>query len=129
MKILIAEDEYNTAVPYKIALEMKNHEVVITNNGEGCLKLYRDALKIMPRQNGSPFDVVILDYRMPDKNGIEVAEEILSLNPHQKIIFASAYLKQFLTESMEKLKHAIVIMQKPFELDELVGRLEQTNHA
>ena len=33
MKILISEDEHAIAVPYKIALEKRNHEVVITDNG------------------------------------------------------------------------------------------------
>jgi CheY-like chemotaxis protein len=40
----------------------------------------------------SPFDVVVLDYKMPSKDGMEVAKEILQINPYQRIIFASAYV-------------------------------------
>jgi CheY-like chemotaxis protein len=39
--------------------------------------------------SSSPFDVVVLDYRMPKKDGTEVAKEILDLNPNQRIIFES----------------------------------------
>ena len=31
-----------------------------------------------------------MDHRMPSKDGIEVTEEILSINPNTKIIFVSA---------------------------------------
>jgi CheY-like chemotaxis protein len=40
-----------------------------------------------------PFDAVILDYKMSKINGMQVAKEILAVNSHQRIIFASAYLK------------------------------------
>jgi CheY-like chemotaxis protein len=30
---------------------------------------------------------------MPKMNGMEVAKEILAVNPHQRIIFASAYVR------------------------------------
>jgi hypothetical protein len=43
MKKLIAEDEYNIAMQYRIALENRKHEVLITYDGEECLKSYRDA--------------------------------------------------------------------------------------
>ena len=49
-----------------------------------------------------PFDAVMLDYRMPKINGIEVAKEILAVNPHQRIIFASAYVKETLTDSIKE---------------------------
>ncbi len=124
LKILIAEDENAIAVPYKIALEQRNHEVVLTEDGEECIKTYYDALKRMPKSNGSPFDVVVLDYRMPKKDGMEVAKEILAENPCQRIIFASAYVKETLVDSVKQLKQIVELMQKPFELDALIDTIE-----
>ena len=43
-----------------------------------------------------PYDAVILDYKMPDRNGIEVAKEILAVNSHQRIIFVSAFVEEWL---------------------------------
>jgi CheY-like chemotaxis protein len=70
------------------------------------------------------FVVVILDYKMPGMNGMEVAKEILAVNPHQRIIFASAYVKETLQESVKQLKQVVELMQKPFFLSRLVDTIE-----
>ncbi|MGH9909659.1 MAG: response regulator [Nitrososphaerales archaeon] len=124
MKILIAEDEPDIAMAYKIALERRNHQVVLAENGEECLKAYGDALKHMSNSDSVPFDAVVVDYRMPKKDGMEVAMEILALNPHQRLIFASAYVKDALVDSVKQLKKIVELMPKPFELDALVGTIE-----
>ncbi len=72
----------------------------------------------------SPFDAVILDYRMPKKDGIEVAKEILCINPNQRIIFASAYVKETLKDAVKELKRAVELMQKPFKLEALIDTIE-----
>jgi DNA-binding NtrC family response regulator len=71
-----------------------------------------------------PFDVVILDYRMPRKDGMEVAKEILEIKPNQRIIFASAYVKDTLEDSVKQLKKVVELMQKPFKADVLVDTIE-----
>jgi len=124
MKILIAEDEQDIAIPYRVVLEKRKHQVVITDNGEACLEAYNDAIKRTPKSDSTPFDAVVLDYRMPKKDGMEVAKEILATNPHQRIIFASAYVKDTLVDSVKQLKQVVELMQKPFELDALVDTIE-----
>ena len=61
---------------------------------------------------------------MPKKDGMEVAKEILSINPNQRIIFASAYVKDTLVDSVKELKQAVELMQKPFKLEALIDTLE-----
>jgi DNA-binding response OmpR family regulator len=41
MKILIAEDDTSIAEAYKDALETRNHKIILTENGEECLKKYQ----------------------------------------------------------------------------------------
>lgn len=53
-----------------------------------------------------------------------VAKEILAVNPHQRIIFASAYVKETLQESVKQLKQVVELMQKPFSLTQLVDTVE-----
>lgn len=72
----------------------------------------------------APYDVVILDYSMPSINGMEVAKEILAINSHQRIIFASAYVKETLEHSIKQLKQVVELIQKPFELSKLVDTIE-----
>ena len=73
-----------------------------------------------------PYDAVVLDYRMPKKDGLEVAKEILTLNPSQRIIFASAYVKETLREAVKELRQAVELIQKPFLPEELVDIVEDT---
>jgi DNA-binding NtrC family response regulator len=129
MNILIAEDETDIALLYKIALERRNHQVITTENGENCLKAYHEKCQYIRTAIDAigqtlPFDVVILDHKMPMINGMQVAEEILAMNPHQRIIFASAYVKETLTDSIRKLKQVVELMQKPFNLNTLIDTVE-----
>jgi DNA-binding NarL/FixJ family response regulator len=59
------------------------------------------------------FDMVILDYRMPGTNGIEVAKEIIKINPKQRIIIASSYPRETLSYSMKELEQLVELVQKP----------------
>lgn len=127
LRILIAEDEHSIAAQYKLILEKRGHQVKITEDGEQCVKVYSEAMKALKEsndRNNSPFDVVVLDYRMPGMDGIEVAEQILQINPKQRIVFASAYVKESLMEAVQRLKRIIEFMQKPFRLISLVGAIE-----
>lgn len=134
MKILIAEDEEDIALVYEKALETRKHEVVITFNGEDCLKTYHDKVYHMKFQtlpllsrystNLSPFDILLLDYKLPDMNGMEVAKEILAVNPHQRIIFVSAYVKGTLQDSVKQLHQIVELMQKPITINELIDTVE-----
>lgn len=126
MKILIAEDDHDTATQYMLMLESRNHHVVVVNDGEACLKAYYDAWRRMEAEtdNESPFDVIILDYAMPKSNGMEVAKAIFGLNPQQRIIFASAYAKETLVDSVKQLNRIVELLQKPFSLQSLVNTIE-----
>jgi CheY-like chemotaxis protein len=142
MRILIAEDEPDISHTYRVALESRNHDVNITNNGIGCIQIYREELakrnqtsldnnmnynnasRDSPPTATSPFDVVVLDYKMPGKDGMEVAKEILTMNPNQRIIFASAYVKDTLEESVKKLNRVVELLQKPFEIQAFIDTIE-----
>lgn len=140
MEILIAEDEQYIWKPYKIALESRGHNVVITENGQDCINTYKRELKEKARlvavaigknynrynnkHHHPPFDAVVLDYLMPGKDGMEVAKEILELNSKQRIIFASSYVKETLENSVKQLRQVVELIQKPFEANVLVDIIE-----
>lgn len=123
MKILIAEDVRHTALQYKIALEDRNHHVVVTNDGEDCLKIY-DQYHRQASKSDKPFDVVIVDYRMPKRDGLNLARQIRTIQPKQRILFASAYLKEALLESLKEL-HGVEFIEKPFDLEDLIEVVER----
>ena len=44
--------------------------------------------------------------------------------PNQRIIFASAYVLETLKESVKNLRQVVELLQKPFEIDDLVDTIE-----
>jgi DNA-binding NtrC family response regulator len=61
---------------------------------------------------------------MPRKDGMEVAKEILTVNPVQRIIFASAYVKESIENSVKELKRVVELLQKPFEIQAFIDTIE-----
>ncbi|MGC1132260.1 MAG: response regulator [Nitrososphaeraceae archaeon] len=131
-RILIAEDDEDTALTYKIALKDAGYEAKIVANGEECAKIYLEKFqeflllkskKTAVHPYDQPFEVVILDYRMPRMDGLQVAKEILTVNPRQRIIFASAYVKETLKDSVKGLKQVVELLQKPFSSQILVDMI------
>jgi CheY-like chemotaxis protein len=116
MKVLVAEDDAAMANIYLIALRAKGHDVTLTSNGDECIGAYKES-----RQ---PFDVVVLDYKMPGMDGLQAAKEILRTNRKQRLIFASAYVKETLLDSVKHLEQVVELIQKPFEPKVLVELVE-----
>jgi len=127
MKILVAEDELDIALQYELALKDRNHQVIITHDGEQCLEAFYLELERHEASNKyhkPPFDAIVLDYRMPKKDGMEVAKEILAIEPKQRILFASAYVLETLVDSVKTLQQVVELIQKPFELDPFIDLIE-----
>jgi len=133
MRVLIADDEIEILGLYKAFLEGKGREVITATDGRKCIDAYR---RFNQKESADYFDVVILDQKMPFMTGLQAAVEILEINPHQKIIFASGYLEKTLLEVLTKLDKAIAVIEKPFSLDvldyminnsEIFERLEKIN--
>lgn len=129
LEILVAEDHPDTARVYRMTLEDRGHWVTIATNGEDCLNIYHEVyqkviLRSNPKEHIQPFDVVVLDYKMPKINGIEVAKEILTVNSRQRIVLASAYLQDTLIKSLQQLKQIVEVLNKPFSQQELLGTVE-----
>jgi CheY-like chemotaxis protein len=124
LNVLVAEDEPDVQILYKYTLEDRGHNAILTNNGNECLKTYQEQYK-HKKQSPSFFDVVILDYRMPGRmNGVDVAREILDMNPKQRIILVTAHAKETLESSIKKLKRIIELIQKPFSPQALIDTIE-----
>lgn len=116
-RILIAEDNKFTAMQYAKLLENQDHLVEIAIDGEECIQKYAESIN--EDSDESKFDVLILDHSMPKRSGAEVAADILSLNPDQNIILASAYALSA-EKNYSKLKNKITFLQKPFELSKIL---------
>ena len=122
LKILIAEDDEDIAYQYAESLKSLGHGVFVTKDGEECLSAYRYGL-MKSFDNRSPFDVVVVDYAMPKKNGVELAKAILAEQPKQKIIFVSAH-GNLLLEDLEEFGSNVEFLSKPVSILALIAKIE-----
>ncbi len=70
--------------------DIENHpkfDIVACNQGDDAIKVAEAA-----REQGEPFDVVILDVRMPPGiDGVEAGSQIRKLDPDVEIVFVTGY--------------------------------------
>ncbi|MBU4032169.1 MAG: response regulator [Candidatus Thermoplasmatota archaeon] len=77
------DDEPSVIEIYREILEMKGHQIIAEAfNGEEAVRIYGDLAK-------KP-DIMIMDHRMPVKNGLDSMKEILAINPMQCVLFVTA---------------------------------------
>lgn len=113
MHILIAEDEFEIANSLKRNFTDEGHTSVIAQDG---LK----ALEFIASEN---FDLLLLDWRMPHKSGIEIVKEVRSTKNNTPIILLTA-----LTDVSNKVEAlhlgADDYITKPFSFAELTARID-----
>ena len=89
--MLIVDDEMDMRMLVRVVIEIANDGLSIVGeaaDGAEALRVWRDL-------DGPPVpDVVILDNRMPELTGLEVAEQILTERPGQLIVLYSAFLDE-----------------------------------
>ena len=130
MNILMLNDNENKVLGYKRELEFRNHNLLVTKTPEACLKLYQSELqeiffKTDPVEHVQPFDVVILDCDSCGAGGIEVAKEILAVNPRQRIVLiVTAEVYQSISKSSDEVKSSLAILRKPIGNHRIVDIIE-----
>lgn len=81
-RILIIDDEENIRRVTRLTLQAAGYEVGEAGNGESGLKLFGD---------GSNWDAVLLDQRMPGIDGLETLQHINERDASARVIMATAY--------------------------------------
>lgn len=81
-RILIIDDEENIRRVTRLALEAAGYEVGEADDGEKGLELFGD---------GSGWDAVLLDQRMPGMDGLETLRRIKGRAPGAHVIMVTAY--------------------------------------
>lgn len=75
-EILVIDDEQGIRNLLDRLLSRKGYEVVLAESGQKDLKLFR-------RERP---DVMVLDLKMPEMNGLTVLQQIRQLNPTQSVV-------------------------------------------
>ena len=112
--ILIIDDEQSQREVLKGYLQKKNFRVITASSGIEGLEVV----------NKEQVDIVLSDYKMPDKTGIEVLEEVKRINPEISFVLMTAY--GTIENAVKAMRlGAYDYLSKPIDLDELELLLEK----
>lgn len=92
-RILVVDDEPDIRALLQVVLAVEGWEAVEASSGEEALDRAREG----------EIDVAVLDYRMPEMTGIEVARRLLADHFPAPIVIFSAYLDRELTAECARL--------------------------
>jgi two-component system response regulator GlrR len=108
-KILIVDDDQNILEVIKMRLEAVGYNITTSISGDLALIKAREEL----------FDLVITDLKMSPKDGIQLMEELLLINPEMPIIILTAH--GTIENAVEAVKKgAYSYLLKPFDNKELI---------
>lgn len=116
MRILVADDDPTSCEMLRKSIRSgTSHEVEIVHDGASALAKIRES---------APFDVLLLDWVMPNLSGVELCRQVRAMaglrQPHISLISA----KNLQSEAIEGLASgADDFMPKPISLKLLLGRL------
>jgi DNA-binding NtrC family response regulator len=114
-KIFIVDDDCDVVSLFEQFLKIEGHEVVSkAYNGEEAVDIFKHMQKIP--------EIIIMDHRMPIKNGLLTTKEILNINHNVNVIFVSA---DYTVKEQALAAGAIDFIEKPIELDVLLSKIEK----
>ncbi|GAA0068755.1 hypothetical protein UT300003_02780 [Clostridium sardiniense] len=107
-KILIVDDEKNIRIGIKHCLKSEGYNISMACDGE-------EALHKAENEN---YDLILMDYQMPNRNGVEILKILRENNILTKVIIMTAYGTVDVAVEAMKLG-AVDFISKPFTLDKL----------
>jgi DNA-binding NtrC family response regulator len=107
--ILVVDDEPNVRESFRLVLE-DAYDVIDVPDGARALEAVR----------ASPVDLVLLDIRLPEMDGIEVLERLKALDEGVEVILVTAVKTVRMAVAAMKLG-AFDYVTKPFDEDELLS--------
>ncbi len=107
-KILIVDDEKNIRIGLKHCLKSEGYNISMACDGD-------EALYKAENEN---YGLILMDYQIPNKNGIEVLKILRENNILTKVIIMTAYGTVNIAVEVMKLG-AVDFISKPFTLDKL----------
>lgn len=114
VRVLIVDDDETFCRLLAEVLGNKGMQVVWTTDG---LLGYEKSLY-------EPYDLFILDERMPLVLGTELVEDLKRDNPQAKIILISAFADETLQKRSERL--GVPLLSKPFDAERLLDVVQRT---
>jgi CheY-like chemotaxis protein len=128
-KILLVDDEPDITTVFALGLEDYGFKVDVFN----------DPLQALSDFKKGSYDLVLINYKMPNMNGFELHREIRKIDEKVKVCFITAF-EVYYDELKKKFQNSLnassrrqhrqeedvkCFIQKPIDIDELIRRIKQ----
>lgn len=113
-KILIVDDAGPVVVLCVNVLQALGYAVKGANRGETAVELMRK----------EPFDLMVLDYKMPGMTGFEVFQQARTLHPGMAVVLVTGHGTPEIINEANRMGFNGILL-KPFTSDELRGTVEK----
>jgi len=117
-RVLVVDDEPQLAEIIKQMLERLGYQVDIRTNGIEALEAFRN------QSEEKRFDLVLTDMTMPHITGIELAEELLKLDPNLAILICTGFSEKADAKKVKRMGIKGFLM-KPVVLKDLAGMVRK----
>ena len=114
-KILVVDDDNDVC---RIVRSMLSHEQYQVQTGQSVA----DAFQAIEQK---PFDVYVLDYKLPDGSGLDIAERIRSKGSEAPIILISCDNTSFSVASKAEKIRIFDFLQKPFSREMMCNAVKK----
>jgi len=111
--ILIVDDNADICAIMALILKFQGYTVTTACNGQEAIEKVRE----------HPFDVILMDIRMPIMDGVESCKRIKKMRPEAVVVMMTAYAVEDLVQ--EALREgAYGVFYKPVDIDKIVELIE-----
>jgi two-component system response regulator AtoC len=118
-RVLVVDDEPLIRWSLAETFEARGYEVVEAGDGRGALLAIGD--------RSGAFDVVLLDFRLPDSNDLNLLATLRVLAPATPIILMTAFGTPEVAEQALELG-AFRVVSKPFAVSDIAMLVQQAQH-
>ncbi len=106
--ILVADDESSQRVVLVGYLKQKGYEVLEAKSADEAIETAKNSI----------IDIILTDYKMPGKSGLDLLREVKKINPEISVVIITAF--GTIEDAVKAMKEgAYDYLTKPIDLDEL----------
>ena len=113
-RVLVADDDPQIASLLREALTADGHFVTVTRDGGEALRTFETAR----------FSLLVVDYQMPVKSGVQVIQELRARGVAVPALLVSSHVPEEVRTALET-DDRVAVLDKPFSLAELRGAVEK----
>jgi DNA-binding response OmpR family regulator len=116
-RILLVDDELDITRLVRMVLE----------NSGFVVDVYTDPILALSHFKAGSYDLILLDIRMPEINGLELYQKMKQIDNNAKVCFLTAselFYEEYRRLEAHSLLDKAYFIQKPFRTEEMVDQIK-----